>query len=101
MAPKKGSKNTKISPNQVDNNQGESNNLVTTQMEQLMKIIQGYEEQNSATVGMMNQMKRIFDEKLQALEKDNNIMKERTNKKGRTKNARSEETSVGRGKKAE
>ena len=47
MAQKKGSTNTRISLNQAEKNQAESTNLVTTQMEQVMKIIQGYKEKNN------------------------------------------------------
>ena len=53
MALKKGSTSTRVSLNQVENNQAETNNMVIAQMEQLMKIIQGYEEKNNATIGMM------------------------------------------------
>ena len=69
MALKKGSTSTRVSSNQAENNQAETNNMITAQMEQLMKIIQGYEENNNATTGMMAEMKNMFDEKLQNLEK--------------------------------
>ena len=71
--------NTRISPSLA-----ESSNPMNLQMKQLIKVIQGYEEKNNATAGMMNEMKKIVDEKLQALEKENNSLKEKTNVKDRT-----------------
>ena len=62
MAPKRrGSANTII---------GELNNPRITQVDQLAKIIQGYEEKNNATTEMMIEMRKMFDENLQALKKE-------------------------------
>ena len=73
MAPKRrGSTNNKISPSLE-----ESSNPKTLQVNQLAKMIQGYEEKNNATAEMMMGMKIMFDEKLQALEKENNVQKEK------------------------
>ena len=52
-----------------------------------MKIIQIYEEKNRVTTRMMNQMKIMFDVKLQALERDNNIFNDKANNKDITENA--------------
>ena len=38
--------------------------MITTQMEQLMKIIQGYEEKSNMTTRIMEEMKKMFDKKL-------------------------------------
>ena len=46
-------------------------------------MIQGYEEKNNATVEMMNDMRKMFDEKLQALERENEDLKEKANFKKR------------------
>ena len=73
MTPKRrGLANTKISPSLE-----ESSNLQALQIDQLAKMIQGYEEKNNAATEMMMEMKRMFDEKLQALEKENNVLKEK------------------------
>ena len=66
-----------------------------------MKIVQGYKEKNNATTGMMAKMKKMLDEKLQYLERENKILEDRTNNKDIMENARSEETFASRKKKAE
>ena len=77
MAPKiKGSTITKTSPSLE-----ESSNPVTLQMDQLAKMIQGYEEKNNATTEMIKDMRKMFGEKLQALEEENKVLKEKANKK--------------------
>jgi len=43
-------------------------------------MIQGYEEKNNATVEIMMEMKKMFDEKLQALERENKTLKEKPGK---------------------
>ena len=43
-------------------------------------MIQGYEEKNNATTEMMIEMKKMFEEKMQALEMENNILKEKARK---------------------
>ena len=54
MAPKKrGSANTKVSPSLE-----ESSNLETLQVDQLAKMIQGYEEKNNATAEIMIKIKK-------------------------------------------
>ena len=59
MAPKRrGSANTKASPSLE-----ETSNPETLQMNQLAKMIQGYEEKNNATTEMMIEMKKMFEEK--------------------------------------
>ena len=59
MAPKRrGSANTKASPS-IE----ETSNPETLQMNQLAKMIQGYEEKNNATNEMMIEMKKMFEEK--------------------------------------
>ena len=63
---------------------------MTLQMEQLIKVIQGYGEKSSATTGMMVAMKKMFDEKLQTLEREKNIPKERTNRDDKIENMQSE-----------
>ena len=76
MAPKRrGSANTKATPS-VE----ETSNPETLQMNQLAKMIQGYEEKNNATTEMMVEMKKMFEEKMQALEMENNILKEKAGK---------------------
>ena len=55
MAPKwRGSANTNV---------GESSNPGMMQVDQLAKMIQGYEEKNNATAEMMMEMRRMFGEK--------------------------------------
>ena len=77
MTPKRrGSTITKTSPSLE-----ESSNPVTLQMDQLAKMIQGYEEKNNATTEMIKDMRKMFDEKLQALEEENKVLKEKANKK--------------------
>ena len=90
--PRKGSMNTRAYLNKEENNQAKSNNMIVVQMEQLIKIIQGHKEKNNATLGMATKMKKMFDEKLQSLEKENNLLKEQIIKKDKTENIRSEET---------
>ena len=71
MAPKRrGSVNTKASPILE-----EMSNSETLQMNQLAKMIQGYEEKNNATTEMMIEMKKMFKEKLRTLEMENNVLK--------------------------
>ena len=70
-------------------------------MELLTKGIQGYEKKNNATVEMMNEMKKIFDQKLQALEIENNILKEMTNLKDKTEYMSGERSSTNKRKKIE
>ena len=54
MAPKRrGSANTKATPS-VE----ETSNPETLQMNQLVKMIQGYEEKNNATTEMMDELKK-------------------------------------------
>ena len=58
MAPKwRGSVNTNV---------GESSNPGMAQINQLAKMIQGYEEKNNATAEMMMEMKKMFDKNFQA-----------------------------------
>ena len=64
-----------------------------------MKIIQGYEKKNNSSIGMMAEMKKMFEEKLQNMEKENDMLKEKTKKKDKKKITRSEETIVEKGKK--
>ncbi len=59
-------------------------------------MIQGYEEKNNATAKMMMEMKRMSNEKLQALEKENNVLKE---KAGRSQQSKTERNSVSQSKK--
>ena len=61
---RRGSTNTKISPSLE-----ESSNPVTLQIDQLAKMIQGFKEKNNLIAEMMKEMRRMFDEKLKALEK--------------------------------
>ena len=75
MAPQQGSTNTKASLNQVENNHAESSNLIAAQMELLMGIIQSYHEKTNATSTMMNEMKKMFEEKFNDLEKEKNLLK--------------------------
>ncbi len=56
---RRGSANTKISPSLE-----ESSNPEALQIDQPVKMIQGYEEKNNATAEMVMEIKRIFDEKL-------------------------------------
>ena len=63
-------------------------------MDQLAKMIQGYEKKNNVTTKMMNDMWIMFDEKLQALERENNILKEKTNFKNRTEYTNGEKSST-------
>ena len=66
------------------------------QIDQLAKMIQGYEEKNNATAEMTVEMNRMFDEKLQALEKENNVLKE---KAGRSEQSKTKRNSVNQSKK--
>ena len=76
MAPKRrGSANTKTTSS-IE----ETSNPETLQMNQLAKMIQGYEEKNNATTEMMGEMKKMFEEKMRALEIENNILKEKAGK---------------------
>ena len=76
MTPKRrGSANTKASPS-IE----ETSNPETLQMNQLAKMIQGYEEKKNATTEMMIEMRKMFEEKMQALEMDNNILKDKAGK---------------------
>ena len=80
MAPKqRGSANTNV---------GESSNPGATQVDQLAKMIQGYEENNNTTAEMMMEMRKMFDEKFQALEKENNALKQKARKSGQSKTER-------------
>ena len=47
---------------------------------------------NNATTGMMAEMKKIFDEKIQNLVKENSLLKEQVTKKEKTENVQSEGT---------
>ena len=92
MAPKKrDSVNTKATPS-VE----ETSNLEILQMNQLVKMIQGYEEKNNATTEMMGEMKKMFEEKMQALEMENNILKE---KAGKSVYSRTERNSMSQSRK--
>ena len=78
MAPKRrGSANTKASPSLE-----ETSNPETLQLNQLAKMIQGYEEKNNATTEMMIEMKKMFEEKMRTLEMENNVLKEKAGKYG-------------------
>ena len=80
MAPKqRGSANTNV---------GESSNPGVMQVDKLAKMIQGYEEKNNATAEMMMEMRKMFDEKFQALEKENNALKQKARKSGQSKTER-------------
>ena len=84
MTPKRrGSANTKVSPSLE-----ESSNPKTMQINQLAKMIQGYEEKNNATAEMMMEIKRMFDEKLQTLEKENNFLREKAERSEQSKTER-------------
>ena len=37
-------------------------------------MIQGYEEKNNAIAEMMMEMRKMFDEKFQALERENDVL---------------------------
>ena len=88
MAPKwRGSANTNV---------GESSNPGMMQVDQLAKMIQGYEEKNKATTKMMMEMTRMFDEKFQALEKENNALKQ---KDGRSRQSKTERNSINQSRK--
>ena len=76
----------------LDNNHVDSSNMIAADMEQLMEIIQGYEEKANATSGMVADMKRMFEEKLENMEKENNLLKEQFTKKDKIKRSREEET---------
>ena len=92
MAPKRrGSANTKATPS-VE----ETSNQEAVQISQLAKMIQGYEEKNNATAEMMGEMKRMFEEKMQALEIENNILKE---KAGKPVHSRTERNSMSHSRK--
>ena len=75
----------------ANTNEGESSNLGVRQVDQLAKMIQGYEEKNKATAEMMMEMRRMFDEKFQALEKENNALKQ---KDGRSRQSKTERNSI-------
>ena len=51
-------------------------------------MIQGYEEKNNATTEMMIEMKKMFEEKLQTLEMENNVLKEKARKYGYSRTKR-------------
>ena len=92
MAPKRrGSANTKATPS-VE----ETSNQEALQISQLAKMIQGYEEKNNAIAEMMGEMKRMFEEKMQALEIENNILKE---KAGKPVHSRTERNSMSHSRK--
>ena len=77
MAPnRRGSANTNV---------GESSNPRAMQVDQLAKMIQGYEEKNNATIEMMMEMRKMFNEKFQALEKENNVLKQKLGKSGQSR----------------
>ena len=59
-------------------------------------MIQGYEEKNNATTEIMIEMKRMFGEKLQALEKANNVLKEKV---GRSEQSKTERNLVNQSRK--
>ena len=89
MVPKKkGSANTKVSPSLE-----ESNNLATLQIDQLAKMIQGYKKKINATIKMMIDMRKMFDEKLQVLERENKGLKEKANFKKRIEYTKDEKSS--------
>ena len=48
---------------------------------------------------MITEMDKMFEEKLQSLEKANSLLKEQSTKREKTKNARDEETQIGKIKK--
>ena len=73
--------------------------MKNAQMEQLMKIVQGYEEKNNATTGMMAEMKKMFEEKLQTLEKENDMLKKRPTRKIRHKRLEVKTQLLGRARK--
>ena len=84
MAPKKrGSANTKASPSLEETSYSE-----TLQMNQVAKMIQGYEEKNNAMTEMMIEMKKMFKEKMQTLEMENNVLKEKARKSGYSRTKR-------------
>ena len=58
-------------------------------------MIQGYEEKNNATSQIMMEMKRMFDDKLQALERENNALKE---KAGKSEQSKTERNSISQSK---
>lgn len=70
-------------------------------MEQLAKMIQGYEEKNNPTAEMMNNMRKMFDEKLQALERENKVLKEKANFKSRMEYSNKEKSSNDQRKRTE
>ena len=51
-------------------------------------MIQGNEEKNNATSEMMMEMRRMFDEKFHALEKENNALKQKAGRYGQSKTKR-------------
>ena len=65
--------------NKISPSLEESSNPATLQIDQLAKMIQGYEEKNKAAAKMMNDMRKMFDEKLQLLERENKDWKEKAN----------------------
>ena len=86
---KKGFANTKVSPSLE-----EPSNPAILQIDQLAKMSKGYEEKNNAIAYMMNDMRRMFDEKLQALERDNKNLKEKFNFRKTTKYTKDENSST-------
>ena len=66
----------------------ETSNPETLQMNQLAKMIQGYKETNNATIKMMIEMKKMFEEKMRTLEMENNVLKEKSGKSGYSRTER-------------
>ena len=84
MAPKRrGSANTKAYLGLE-----ETSNPEMLQMNQLAKMIQGYEEKNNATTEMTIEINKMFEEKLQTLEMENNVLKEKARKSGHSRTER-------------
>ena len=80
MAPRqRGSANTNVR---------ESSNPRMTHIDQLAKMIQGYKEKNNATTKMMMEMKKMFDEKFQALERENDALKKKAERSTQSKTER-------------
>ena len=93
MAPCKGSTNTRGSPNVIDNNNNELSTIMA-QMEQLMGIIQGYMERTNVTLGMVVEMKKMFEEKQKELEKKNTLLKDQMTKKDKIDHEQDKETQI-------
>ena len=72
----------------ANTNVGESSNPGMMQIDQLAKMIQGYEEKNNATAEMMMEMKKVFDEKSQALERYNDALKQKAGRSTQSKTER-------------